>query len=437
MNTSRIENTISLSEKILIVDDDDSVRSLIVDALQVKQYEVESAETIESAVRQLETSYFDIIISDINFPDEELSGVDLFNICKDNYPNTAFIFFTGAPELSDALNLLKAGAADYLPKPIDLKKLYKCVDDVCYRLKCQRASPVIDSVIDSIPPEFKVLRLIEMTNSSVVLMVRKEHKYYAMKIIKSDSFNLSNHINMERFDREAKIMTSISHPNIVKVIDYQCIEQAKPFILLEYVPGKSLSLEFIQSLDLNSRLILIKKIAYAIAEIHKYGIIHRDIKPANILITNNGEPKLTDFGVSHIQGSSLTMTCEIIGSPNYMSPEAFESSKHIDERSDIFSFGLVAYFILTESPAFEGNEINQLMHNIQNTKPVRPRTLNPDIPRAIENILAGMLEKRPGKRIKDIGIVIRKIEKFLDGKEARMGIIESLFLYKKQSKVWG
>ena len=192
-------------------------------------------------------------------------------------------------------------------------------------------------------------------------------------------------------------------------------------------------------MNLEGKLSLIKKIGSAIWEVHKHGIVHRDIKPANILMTGQGEPKLTDFGIARIKDSSLTMTREVLGSPNYMSPEAFVSSRDIDSRSDIFSFGVVSYYILTGERAFVGKNINQIMHAIQAHKPLKPSEINPEIPERIDDILAGMLDKDPEHRFQNMAEVIMQIDNFEKGVNLNEpGFLSSLFKGKKRIKhgVW-
>ena len=437
-STLVIEKT-SDTHAILVVDDDESVRHFLVDALELKKYKVDSTSTIQEALEKLKSDKIDIIVSDINFPEEDYTGIDFFRFCKEHNPNIPFILVTGAPQLEDAVAILKEGASDYISKPIQIGKLYERIDEAIDKLSSPKVDPVIASVVSHIPPEYKIIRLIDKTQTSVVLLVEKEKTYYAMKIMKFEYMDNLNRKKVDRFFREAKIMRSIKHPNVVRVFEYRFVDDEVPFIVSEYVSGSGLSEEFIKKLDFKEKVSLIKKVASAMWEVHKHGIIHRDIKPANILMTGEGEPKLTDFGIARVKDSSLTMTRELLGSPNYMSPEAFVSSRDLDSRSDIFSFGVVAYYILTEKRPFVGKNINQIMHEIQTHKPIRPSELNHEISTKLDFILAGLLEKDPEKRFQNIAEFITQIDYYEKGAEIdQPGLLSSFFGKSKKIKhdVW-
>jgi serine/threonine-protein kinase len=160
------------------------------------------------------------------------------------------------------------------------------------------------------------------------------------------------------------------------------------------------------------------KVASALEYVHSYGIMHRDIKPDNILIDGGPSPKLTDFGISRIADSSLTMTDEVMGSPKYMAPESFDSSKAVSERSDIFSLGVVGYELLTGALPFEGDNIYQLAQNISDDAPLRPMKINPEIPDWAENMLARMLAKKPADRFPSASDVANYLRRHLHSTSA-------------------
>ena len=149
---------------------------------------------------------------------------------------------------------------------------------------------------------------------------------------------------LKRFMNEAKAVSAVMHPNIVSIVEYGVCESEKiPFIAMEYARGKSLKEYIIDEDEFTTvqKALILRQIADALSAIHERKICHRDIKPANIMVDQALTVKLTDFGIAHLPDSDLTMTANIIGTPTYMSPEAFISAK-VDERSDIFSLGIVA-----------------------------------------------------------------------------------------------
>jgi len=164
----------------------------------------------------------------------------------------------------------------------------------------------------------------------------------------------------ERFRNEARIMASLRHENIVQVLDYYEDDSTKTFaIIMELLEGESLS-DFIKKRGaLSEQLVydLMTKILKAFGYAHGKGLIHRDVKPANIFITNDKNIKILDFGIAKLigQDAELTGTGMQMGTPMYMSPEQVKDSKHLDKRSDIYSLGVMMYFMLTGKAPYDTN----------------------------------------------------------------------------------
>jgi serine/threonine-protein kinase len=150
--------------------------------------------------------------------------------------------------------------------------------------------------------------------------------------------------------------------------------------------------------------------ARGLEAIHSSGFCHRDIKPGNFLINiQQRKMKWSDFGLVRLPESEITMPGQIMGSPGYMAPEAFESAQ-VDSRADIFSFGVVAYELFTGSIAFSGETVQQLAVAITKRLPAEPRKVNPEIPPRLQDSLGGMLCKTPGGRPQKIGEVVKEWE---------------------------
>lgn len=203
---------------------------------------------------------------------------------------------------------------------------------------------------------------------------------------------------LERFRQEAKIIARLSHPNIVNVIG---IEPWKDTfcIVMEFLEGRSLQeiLEREMRLDPQRAVIIAFQIAQALHYAHTRGIIHRDIKPDNIMVMEDGEIKVTDFGIARWAESSLkTQTGAMIGTPRYMSPEQARG-KNVDSRSDVYSLGLMLYHLVTGYLAFDAtNAVDMAL--LQQYPPAPPSAILPGIPPELEALIMKSIEAKPGKR---------------------------------------
>jgi serine/threonine protein kinase/tetratricopeptide (TPR) repeat protein len=180
----------------------------------------------------------------------------------------------------------------------------------------------------------------------------------------------------ERFEREAKSVARLQHPNIVTVYDLGYDAQGAPYIAMEYLKGQDLEVRIRRDpLTFREKLDVVGQTCRGLAHAHKNGIVHRDIKPANIFITESGEAKIMDFGVARWQQSSHTQTGAVLGTADYMSPEQIRGQK-VDGRSDIFSVGVILYRLLTNKKPFAGENIQSVFFKVLNQEP--PELVLPD-----------------------------------------------------------
>ncbi len=217
------------------------------------------------------------------------------------------------------------------------------------------------------------------------------------------SFVLASDPNCRiRFTREAHATAKLNHPNIVTIHEVGEFN-SRPFMAMEYVEGESLkSLIEKQKLPVERALDIALQLCRGLAEAHAAGIVHRDIKPNNILINNKGLCKLLDFGLAAMQGcESLTKTGSTLGTVNYMSPEQV-LGKDVDTRSDIFSFGVLLYEMLTGRLPFHGDIEAVMMYAIANEKPDTLSRHKPGIPQVLQGIIDKALQKRPEDRYQAI-----------------------------------
>jgi len=411
--------------EILIVDDDNGILELLKDVLQHK-FNIITTDSSEEALREMTNHDFDAMIIDIFLP--VMTGVDILRYVKNHYPKSIVIMMSGSPTLDLAVKLTKLGAWDVLPKPLDMRKLEEQISNALSNDSMAREFPFEINLIRDIPPEFKIHRILTSNDHSMIIKVERDSIIYAMKILKYEGYDENYRKKIRRFFREAEIMMQISHPNIVKIFESKFADGKVPYILMEYLPDSSLSTEKLILMPWETKINMVCKLADALNVVHKAGILHRDIKPSNVMIAPDGEPRLSDFGISGLQNSSLTMTSEVVGSPKFMAPEAFVSLKKTDARSDIFSFGILTYIILTGQHPFDGDSLEEIIQSVSIQKPVRPSLLNPDISDALNDVLSCMLAKYQSQRYRTMEEVLNDLNACKENKSSpKKTFISSMF----------
>jgi hypothetical protein len=207
----------------------------------------------------------------------------------------------------------------------------------------------------------------------------------------------------ERFFREARAAGGLAHPGIVPVFDVG-EHDGMPFLVMELISGQTLAdkLKKGERLPLDRVYEVGQQIAEALGYAHQRGVVHRDIKPANILLTSREtygieRPKITDFGVAKLAAGQITMSGQMIGTPAFMPPEQFTGAP-IDGRADIFSLGVILYWLATGEQAFPGETVTSVSYKVVHTEPAPPRKLNPSIPAKLDSIILKCLAKSPEER---------------------------------------
>ncbi len=225
----------------------------------------------------------------------------------------------------------------------------------------------------------------------------------AIKTLPAEFARNSDHL--ARFRREARAASALNHPNICVVHDLG-EHDGQLFIVMELLRGETLRERLERGpMPIDEALDLARQLADGLDAAHKEGILHRDIKPANIFITDRGIAKLLDFGLAQAQTAAsdaaptmdITAAGTVMGTVSYMSPEQARGEK-LDARSDLFSLGVVFYEMLTGKPAFAGNTTAVIFDQLFNKVVESPTRLNSKIPKELERILHGLLEKDPDHR---------------------------------------
>jgi serine/threonine protein kinase len=218
-----------------------------------------------------------------------------------------------------------------------------------------------------------------------------------------------------RFIREAQAAAALDHPNICTVHEFDEVDE-KPFISMAYIEGQSLK-DKLESgpLDLEEALGIAEQAAQGLQEAHKKGIVHRDIKSGNIMVTDSGQAKIMDFGLARkTEGTLLTKEGSTMGTIAYMSPEQTQGEE-VDLRTDIWSFGVVLYEMLTGELPFKGEHEQAVVYSILKENPKPVTNIKSDIPTSIEQVVNKSLEKDPDKRYQKIDELIDDIKSISAG----------------------
>ncbi|MDA1312167.1 MAG: protein kinase [Acidobacteria bacterium] len=202
----------------------------------------------------------------------------------------------------------------------------------------------------------------------------------------------------DRLFREAQSAGRLSHPGIVTIYDI-AEEGGVAYITMEFVEGRTLEslMNAGEVRDFSNVVRLVEQMAAALDYAHAREIVHRDIKPANILVTPEGDIKVTDFGIARIASSTMTQTGTVMGTPSYMSPEQVRGET-IDGRSDQFSLSVIAYELVTGRKPFTGDSLTAVIFKIVSEQPTRPREINAELPENLDEIIAKGLAKSAEQR---------------------------------------
>ena len=205
-----------------------------------------------------------------------------------------------------------------------------------------------------------------------------------------------------RFYQEAKAAGRLSHPNIVTIYDVGKSGEIA-YIAMEFLQGRELRdiLNDGKRMPVEQVINVVAQVAQGLAYAHEHGIVHRDVKPSNIMVVREGHVKITDFGIARMASAAVrTQTGMVLGSPKYMSPEQVVG-KLTDQRSDIFSLGVVLYEMLTGQAPFAGENVNAIMYQTLNSVPPPPSSLSPNVPEMLNFIVAKALAKKLEHRYQD------------------------------------
>lgn len=260
---------------------------------------------------------------------------------------------------------------------------------------------------------YEILELIGFGGMAIVFKARDllQNKFVAVKILK-DEF-LANDDFKRRFRNESKAIAVLSHPSIVKIIDVNFSDNIQ-YIVMEHIDGITLK-EYIEqqgAIKWKEAVHFTVQILRALQHAHDNGIVHRDVKPQNVMLLEDGTIKVMDFGIARFaRENGKTMSDKAIGSVHYISPEQAKGDM-TDERTDIYATGVMMYEMLTGKVPFDGDTAVSIAIKQMQIEPKSPRTVNPEIPVGLEEIILRAMQKDPQLRYQTAAEMLRDIDEF-------------------------
>jgi predicted Ser/Thr protein kinase len=340
--------------------------------------------------------------------------------------------------LEDLQNGRAPDRADFLRQYPELRSALKCLEDLerfadsaagaddAPTLTRDDATPIAEGPAVT-PRQFGPYELLaELGRGGMGVVYQARHgglgRTVALKMVLASQ--LASDQQRRRFEVEGRAAASLRHSNIVRLLDSGQVE-GQPYLAMDYIAGSTLARRLQRGpIERDAAVRLLCAIARAVDYLHRQGIVHRDVKPSNILLDEEDEPYLTDFGLAKLleTDSQLTGTGVAAGTPSYMAPEqAAGKTECITPLCDVYSLGAVLYELLTGRPPFQASSAIDVLIQVLESEPINPRQLNPAIPRSLATICLKCLEKQPANRYPSAGALADDLERYLKGEivEAR------------------
>ena len=416
-------------KKILVIEDDMALLETMKSFLETENFEVVTAADGEKGLAEACKERADLIVLDLGLP-----SIDGFEVCRRLRAQgimTPVIMLSGEKkdELDKATGL-DVGADDYVVKPFGIKEFLSRINAVLRRTtpkvkergehyaptRTLEISPKPLRKGSTIAGRYEILEELGRGGMGRVFRVadKKIGEEVALKVL--NPAVAADKKTIERFRNELKIARKIAQRNICRMFDLSD-EEGMPYITMEYVPGEDLKSLLIKSgkLTVEKAISIARQVCDGLAEAHGMGVVHRDLKPQNIMIDKEGNARIMDFGIARsLRMKGITEAGTIVGTPEYMSPEQVEG-KETDQRSDIYSLGVILYEMIAGKVPFEADSTLEvaLMHKTET--PRDPREINPQISEGMSRMILNCLEKDKEKRYQNVDSLLSDLSKIEKG----------------------
>ncbi len=425
--------TANASVRILFVDDDSALLRMLKNCLSpyTIRWQIETTTDPQVAIARVSESIYDIVFVDVKMP--AMDGFDLLDEIRHISPHTSVILMTGLPDIDAAIHAIRAGAVEYLRKPFGVHDVARLIEETLQDRR-RRMGDTCRCITrhDRKIGEYTLVEKLDEGNMGTVYLARKtingERREFATKVLKMSVLPPeSRAMAIERFRVEAEIARGLNHPNVIRLFEYGFLtDKQTPYMVMEYFQGDTLD-ELIASgrtrlMSYRTRAEILRRIAAALSAVHRQIECHRDIKPANILINDELDVRLIDFGIAKVSQSDLTRSSCIMGTPSYIAPEAITTNGRIDRRADLFSLGVLAYELFLGTRPFLGANLVTLARQILNDDPAEPIERDPQIPRILNNLILGMLDKDPEQRFPTADRIVEVLDTYLATESGKVAI---------------
>jgi serine/threonine protein kinase len=296
---------------------------------------------------------------------------------------------------------------------------------------------------------YRIRQLIGVGGMGAVYLAERAEDYRQTVALKLIATTLTR-VAIERFHNERQLLARLQHPNIVRLLDGGTTPAGIPYLVMEHISGEPIDAYCARkNLSIRERARLMELIARAVAYAHERGIVHRDLKPGNVLVTDEGVPKITDFGlarsIEHADSVSLTARGVVTGTPGYIAPEQIVGGPGRNLPSiDCYSLGAILYRLLVGRPPFEGETPLQMCMRASTEVPTSVRVLDRRIPQDLDTIVARALARDPAERIGAANQLAEQLRRFLNGEPLSIVPFSSwdwltkwMLRHRKALQAWG